>query len=171
MPAQTFLTLINGARRLISAIQSSSGAGDDGKIPALDNTGKLDITFMPNGVGADVFQGPASESLAAGPVNIFSDGGTMKVRKADATTAGKEADGFVTEAFDADDPATVYLDGTMTGLSALTAGTKYFLSTTAGGVTSTAPSSDGNVVQELGKAISTSAIIYEPSDPIILGDS
>jgi hypothetical protein len=62
----------------------------------------------------------------------------------------------------------VYFEGTNTQLTGLTGGAMYFLSTTAGGVTSTAPSASGNVVQKLGRALSATEINFEPSDPIVL---
>jgi len=147
----------------------STGATDAGKIVALDSTGKLDNSLMPVGIGADTKVLPASENLAAGNfVNVFNDAGTTKVRKADATVAGKEANGFVLSAVTAGNDATVYFEGTNNQLSGLTGGAMYFLSTTAGGVTSTAPSGSGNIVQKVGRALSATEINVEFSDPIVL---
>jgi len=147
----------------------STGATDAGKIVALDSTGRLDNSLMPVGVGADTKVLPASEALAAGDfVNIFNDAGTVKVRKADATVAGKEANGFVLSAVTAGNDATVYFEGTNNQLSGLTGGSVYFLSTTAGAVSSTAPSSSGNVVQRIGRALSATEINVEFSTPIVL---
>ena len=36
-----------------STIDTSAGAGDAGKVPSLDGSGKLDLSFMPSGVGGD----------------------------------------------------------------------------------------------------------------------
>ena len=151
------------------AIASSAGASDAGKIPALDSTGRISTTMMPVGIGADTKILLASENLNAGDfVNIWNDAGTVKVRKADATTAGKEANGFVLDTVTAGNNATVYFEGTNTQLTGLTGGSMYFLSTTAGGVTATAPSASGNIVQKLGRALSSTEINFEPSDPIAL---
>jgi hypothetical protein len=145
----------------------SAGAGDAGEIVALDNTGRLDSSVMPVGIGADTATVTAGEALAAGDfVNVYNDTGA-KVRKADATTAGKEAHGFVLESVDSGDPATVYFEGTNTQVSGATAGVVY-LATSAGGFTSTAPSATGNVVQKLGVAISATAISFEAQQPIVL---
>lgn len=149
-------------------VNTSAGAGDAGKLPKLDASGKLDNTMMPTGVGADSQSITASEALTAGPVNVWNDTGTLKVRKADATTAGKEANGFVTGSVSNGASATVYFDGTMTGLTGLTIGADYFLSTTAGGYVTTAPSSSGNIVQRVGKALSTTTMSFQPSNPITL---
>lgn len=153
---------------IVNSTTSSAGAGDAAKVVALDSAGRIDSSMMPVGIGADTATIVASESLAAGDfVNIWDDAGTAKVRKADATTAGKEADGFVLAAVSSAANATVYFEGQNTQLTSLTRGARYFLSTTAGGVTTTAPSSSGNVVQYLGKAISTTAIAFEGDEGII----
>jgi len=122
---------------------------------------------MPVGIGAGTAVVTAGEALAAGDfVNDYNDTGA-KVRKADATTSGKEAHGFVLESVDNGDPATVYFEGTNTQVSGATAGV-VFLATSAGGFTSTAPSTSGNVVQKLGVAISATAISFEAQQPIVL---
>lgn len=151
-----------------AAIDTSAGAGDAGKIPALDASGRLDDSMMPVGIAADTASIPASESLAAGDfVNIWNDVGVTKVRKADATTAGKEAHGFVLAAVTAPANATVYFEGTNTQVTGATGGTVY-LATTAGGFTGTAPSAAGNVVQKIGVAVSATAINFEGKEPIVL---
>jgi hypothetical protein len=159
MAAKKFLRLVSGRINEVFGITTSAGAGNDGDIPALDATGRLDITMMPVGVAADVKVHPSSENLTAGDwVNIWNDSGTLKVRKADATAAGKEADGFVLANVTSPADATVYFNGINTQLSGLTLGSHYFLATTPGGETTTAPSANGNVVQYLGKAISATEI-------------
>ena len=167
--AQKFLRLLSGVISELEALVTSAGAGDAGKIPALDATGKLDNSFMPVGIGADSKILPASENLAAGDlVNVWNDSGTAKARKADATTAGKEANGFVLSAVTLGNNATVYFDGTDTQLSSLTPGVVYYLATTAGGVTDTPPSGSGNVLQRVGRALSATELTFEPGEPITL---
>jgi hypothetical protein len=146
----------------------SAGAADAGEIIALDSTGRLDNSVMPVGIGPDVYQIEASENLAAGDfVNIWNDGGTAKARKADATTTGKFAHGYVLAGVTSGNPATVYFEGTNTQVSGATPG-QTFLSTTAGGFTATAPSGSGNVVQRLGIAVSATEINFERSQPFVL---
>ena len=167
--AQKFLRLLSGVISELEALVTSAGAGDAGKIPALDATGKLDNSFMPVGIGADSKILPASENLAAGDlVNVWNDSGTAKARKADATTAGKEANGFVLSAVTLGNNATVYFDGTDTQLSSLTPGAAYYLAATAGGVTDTPPSGSGNVLQRVGRALSATELTFEPGEPITL---
>lgn len=110
----------------------------------------------------------ASESLVAGNiVNLHSSGGNARVRKANASTAGSEANGFVLEDVVSGDPALVYKPGdVISGLSGLTADASYFLSTTGGGLTVTPPSATGNVVQYVGRALSTTTLYFFPHTPI-----
>lgn len=150
-----------------AAVQSSAGAGDAGKIPALDASGKFDTTMMPTGMGADTASITTSEALNAGDfVNIWNSTGA-KARKADATVAGKEAHGFVLAAVLSGAQATVYFEGSNTGVTGQTPG-PVFLSTTPGQAASAAPSGSGNVVQRVGFAISATAINFQSLSPIVL---
>lgn len=150
------------------SIQSSAGAGDAGKIVALDASGKLDTSMMPVGIAADTALIQASENLAAGDlVNIWSSSGSFRVRKADATSAGKKAHGFVLSAVTSGANATVYFEGSNTGVTGLTPGTQ-FLSTTAGVATATAPSGTGNVVQQVGVSASATVLNFESGNEIVL---
>jgi hypothetical protein len=148
---------------------SSAGAGDAGKIPALDTTGKLDPSFMPVGVTPEADSIATTEDLAAGNfVNIYPSSG-LKCRKADATTAGKEANGFVLAASTSGQNATVYrISQSNTQLTGMTPGAKQYLAATAGTRTETVPSSSGNVIQLLGIAKSATELIFAPNDPIVL---
>lgn len=169
MAGNKFIKLASGRLQEEASLQSSAGAGDAGKIVALDASGRIDGSMMPVGIGADTASVTASESLASGDfVNIWDDAGTVKVRKADSTTSGKEADGFVLEAFSASAAATVYFEGRNTGLTGLTKGARYYLGTTAGAAVSTVPSAAGNVVQYLGRAISATELAFEGSEGVIL---
>lgn len=151
-----------------AAITASAGAGDTGKIPGLDASGRLDNSFMPVGIGADTAVVQASEALSAGDyVNIWNSSGSPRVRKADATTAGKEAHGFVLSAVSSGANATVYFESTNTGVTGQTAGVVY-LSTTAGAGTATPPSGSGNVVQRIGFAVSATAMNFQSGTPITL---
>lgn len=149
-----------------ASIQTSAGAGDAGKIPALDASGKLDTSMMPTGIGADTAAIATSESLSAGDlVNIWDDTGAA-VRKADATT-NKPAHGFVLAAFTHPTTATVYFEGSNTGVTGLTPGIQ-FLQTTAGTAGATAPSGAGNIVQRVGVAVSATLLNFESNQPILL---
>lgn len=145
----------------------SAGAGDAGEIPALDATGRLDNSVMPTGIGADTASVTTSEALTAGDlVNIWNSTGA-KARKADATTAGKEAHGFVLTSVGSGAAATVYFEGSNDQVTGLTPGPQ-FLATTAGGATATAPSSSGNVVQRVGVATDAAVLNFESNAPLVL---
>lgn len=146
----------------------TGGAPNADKIPALDASGRLDASMMPTGIGSDTAVIQASETLVAGDfVNVHNVTGSARVRKADAATAGKEAHGFVLAGVASAANATVYFEGTNTGVTGQTPGVA-FLSTTAGLAQTAAPSAAGQVVQRLGLAVSATAINFEPSPPITL---
>lgn len=149
------------------ALTTSAGAGDAGKIVALDNSGRLDATFMPVGIVPETASVATSESLSAGDwVNIWNNGGTFSVRKADATSI-KPADGFVLSAFVHPTTATVFLEGTNTAVTGASPG-RQFLSTTPGLSSNTAPTGTGNIVQKIGTATSATTVNFEPQDFIVL---
>jgi hypothetical protein len=168
MAGAKYIKNVSGVLTEDTALQASTGAGDAGKIIALDPTGKIDNSMMPIGIGADTAVIIASEALSAGNfVNVWNNAGIASVRKSDGTTSGKEAHGFVLSAVANGANATVYFEGTNTQVTGQTPG-KVFLSTTAGAATSTAPSASGNAVQVIGFAVSTTAINFDSGTPILL---
>lgn len=143
---------------------TSPGGGNGGKGVATDpTTGMIDQSMIPGESGPSAV---ASENIAAGaPVNFFLTGGVLKVRNADASVAAaaKRSHGYCLAAFTTGQTATVYTEpgGVVTGLSALTIGTEYFLDDAApGGFTSTAPSTPGHLIQSGGVALSTTTLEY-----------
>lgn len=168
MAAKKLLRLIGGVITEVFGVQTSAGAGNAGDIVALDDTGRINNSMMPVGIGADTAVIDASEGLAAGDwVNVWNDGGAAKVRKADATTAGKDTHGFVLAAFTSGNPATVYFEGTNTQVAGQTPGPVY-LQTTAGTGGATAPSASGNLVQQVGVALSATSVNFERGAPVVL---
>ena len=166
MAAKKFLRLVNGVITEIFGVQTSAGAANAGDLVSLDDTGRIHNSMMPVGIGTDTSTVTASEALAAGDwVNIWNDAGTAKVRKADATTAGKEVHGFVLSAVTSGNPATVYFEGANTQVTGQTPGPVY-LQTTAGRGGATIPSASGNVVQQVGVAVSATAVNFERSAPV-----
>lgn len=134
---QGFLALVGGKVKQIFGIATSAGAADAGKIPALDSAGKIDMSMMPAGIGANTKIAPAFEALGAGKfVNLFSDAGTLKARLADNSN-NRPAHGFVLAAVASAANATIYpIDVANTALTGLTLGGDYWLGT-AGDVTAT----------------------------------
>jgi len=177
---------------IVNSKTTSAGAGDSGKLPALnasgilddsiinasatsaankiaklDGSGRLAMGLLPVGVGADTVTLTTSETIASGDlVNIWDSTGA-KVRKADATIAGKEAHGFVLVGGASGATVDVYFEGSNTAMTGLLAGKRY-LSTTAGTSAATAPSGTGNVVQLVGFATSTTSMNFQSGTPITL---
>lgn len=169
---QKFIALVGGRLQetILESVDASSGATDADKLARLGSDGKLNESMLPSGIGADALSLPASENLAGGDkVNIWADGGVSSVRKADATSAGKEADGFVLDAVASGQPALVFFEGRNSGLAGLTIGARYYLSATApGAITTTPPSAPGNVVQFVGRASTATSLAFEATDGVIL---
>lgn len=164
-----YLTNENGRMVEKMGVEASAGAGSAGGLPQLDSAGKLDSSVMPTGLGDDSQTVDASENISAPAfVNIWNDGGTPKVRAADATTEGKEVVGYITTAATTGAGVKVFFEGVSSGHSSLTIGERQYLATTAGQISATAPSGTGVVVQCLGEAISATEIAFEKSDPITL---
>lgn len=189
-----FLKQVSGTLTEESTVATTAGAGDAGKVPhlngsgvlapalldasvtsaaskiaQLDGAGRLDVSVMPVGIGADTAVIQASENLAAGDyVNVHNSGGA-RVRKADASAAGKEAHGFVIAAVLSGASATVYFEGSNTAVAGKTPGaTQYLSAATAGLTTEAAPSGAGQVVQKVGVATSATVINSECQQTIVL---
>lgn len=163
--AEKFINLSGGVLAENEGLVTSVGAGDAGKIVATDGSGKLDISLMPVGIGADVAVITATENLSAGDyVNIHLGG----VRLADSTN-GRDAHGFVKAAITSGNPATVYFEGSNDALTGLTVGARYYLDS-AGNAKATPPSvgAGDSIHQFLGLAISATAINTDIDDKVIL---
>jgi hypothetical protein len=167
MSAYTYLRDIAGKIIEYVGLVISSGSSDAGKLVALDDSGRLDMSVMPTGVGADIVSAAATEALADGDfVNLYDNSGTPSVRKADATTNGKPANGFVLSSFASGATVQVYKRGLNSHLTGLTCGQIMFLATTAGQATPTAPSGSANLVQEIGECTSATTIDFAPKKSV-----
>lgn len=156
------ITIINGK-------VGSAGAGDSGKPVVRDAGGRIDITDMPVGIGADTATVLASEAIAAGDlVNIYNNGGTANMRKADGSTSGKEAHGFVLAAVSSAATGTVYFEGTNNQVTGLTPGRQFLSSTVPGKSTVTVPNAAGNITQIVGFATSATSMNFQSGDFTVL---
>lgn len=154
---------VSGEDQEVRAVQVSAGAGDSGKIPALDNTGRLSETMMPPGIGAPVKAVNAAENLTAGDiVYIADDGGSDGVFRAHAGPGGHRAVGYVLDSFTNGEVATVYMEAINSSLSGLVSGSTYFLSETPGQITATPVTTAGAISQVVGVAISSTELSFEP---------
>ena len=179
---------------IVNSKTTSAGAGDSGKIPALNASGILDDTIinasatssankivkmdgtgriasglLPTGIGADTVDVIASEALAAGDVvNIYNNSSVANCRKADGSTSGKEAHGFVLASYASGATATIYFEGTNTQATSLTPGRQYLSAAIPGKSTTTPPSAAGQVVQTVGFATSATAFNFQSGTPVVL---
>lgn len=131
----------------------------------------------PAGAGLVGFESENKDSvtLAAG-VPVAAVVGGSGVRRARAASAGYECCGLASESFNVGFAALVLVGGTLTlpdwsavtGSVSLTAGLPYYLSTTAGMLTSSPPSVSGQRVQQVGVAVSPDTLLIEVTQPVLL---
>ncbi len=166
MATARYLASINGVTQMVVPAVTSSGASTGGAIVALGSNGLLDPSVMPSGIGATTVTAVTSAAISAGQlVNFYSVSGTLTVRPADSTAAGSEANGFATAAVASGATGSFNVSGLVTGLSGLTIGATYFLGA-VGGATAVAPSTAGNIIQPVGKAISATSLEFVQGTPI-----
>lgn len=167
--AEKYLKRGNGTLDEAEGTVVSTGISEAGKIVALNGQGVLDTSVMPTGIGADIAVIPCSENLSAGAfVNIWNDGGTAKVRNADASDPAKKCDGFILDGTSTiGENAMVYFEGKNDQCSGLTGGVVQYLGA-SGQSTEIPPSTSGHISQILGKAISATTISFEANTPIKL---
>ena len=167
MAAKKFLRLIAGIVTEISGVVTSAGAANDGDVPVLDATGRLDASLMPVGISADTYTANTSEAVAAGAFIYITAAGL--VANASAASGGNAARGFVLAASASGAPATVFFEGRNTQLTGLTVGGRYYLSdSVAGGVTLTSVSGAGKKCQFLGYAVSATSLDSEIDDYVVM---
>ncbi|MCS5663938.1 MAG: hypothetical protein NZ604_06615 [Flavobacteriales bacterium] len=161
MAANKYIALVAGKLKEILGTVTSTGVANADEIIALDATGKIDPSLLPAGFGAEVVSAVTSENLISGEfVNMYLNGGVATLRKADATDTTKPAYGFVIAGSTSPSINTMYILGVQNDyVSGLTIGTRYFLDSTAGGITSTPLSTTGNLNQEIGIAITATSIL------------
>lgn len=127
-------------------------ADNIGSVPA--NSGNLDIL------------GTAGEALTAGQAVYLSDGSGGKTAgtwyKSDATNGYSSTTsvvGMAPASISSATAGTIRISGTVTGLSSLTVGQPYYLSSTPGTITLTPPASNRRA---MGVAMTTSSLVLQP---------
>lgn len=154
-------------------VTQSAGSADAGKLPALNSSGKLDSTLMPDGIGAATRTATASEALTAGAfVNEYLNSSALGVRLADNSNS-RPATGFVKSAVTSGATATIWpLDSTNDQLSSLTIGTDYYLGTAGGVLATPLDATDtaqaGKIDQKLGRARSATELVTDDYDYVVL---
>jgi len=98
-------------------------------------------------------------------INLYNNGGVLSARKANATNNTKpcHAVSNVLGGVPSGSHGEVILGGLTAGISGLTMGSRYFLSTTDGIVTNAEPVAAGNIGQVVGFAFSSSLFYFWPS--------
>lgn len=160
----TSLDPVKGTPILVSPTQVG-GTALSGQIVALNNTGLLDATMMPAGIGATAVQAVANSAISAGQlVNLYNVSGTLTAKPADNSTPAF-AVAYAVNAVAQGATGTFNLQsGTITGLSGLIPGTIYLLGTN-GGFTVTAPTAVGSIIQQVGVATSATTLEFQPGYP------
>jgi hypothetical protein len=111
---------------------------------------------------ASTMTATATDALTAGMIVHTYFSTDAKVQKANATDLTKPANGFVVVDVASGDVATVHRLGENSNLSGLNPGDPYWLSTTGGAVSATAPSVSGNGSQIVGYADTSGALYFNP---------
>lgn len=165
-----YIANVSGRKTEISGTAISAGVGNANEIVQLGSDGKLDISLMPPTLVDETDILTAGENLAAGDfVYINSTDGF--VYKADASNTARQADGYVLASISAAATGRVYYEGANTALTGLAAGTRYYLSATTAGAVVTTPATyaaGGRITQYLGKAVSTTKLVFEAEDSVVL---
>ena len=166
--ANKYISQNAGRLTEIEANIASAGAADSGKLVALDTAGKISSTMLRDVENLVMTAGEALTSSDL--VYVYDDAGSAKVKKAVADAAGHEADGYVLASPSEGETTVVYFEGKLV-TSGLVAGKKYYLSdVTAGDLLAeddTLPAGTGEIMQYVGKAVSTTELMFEPSVGII----
>lgn len=146
---------------------SVTAAGAAGTV--LTGNGASDPTFQAPTATPNTIQLTASAAISAGNlVNIYDNAGTANVRPADNTSSSTYANGFAPASISMSASGTVVpFAGPISGLSGLTPGTQYFLGT-SGGLTTSAPSSSGDLIQSVGVSITASTFQFFAGTPNII---
>ena len=169
--AGDYLKYVAGFYQEIVALVTSTGATDAGKIVKTDATGRLDSTIMPLGVGVEAISVIASEALSANDlVSTHNVAGVLNIRKADGSSPGKPADGFVLAAVAQGASGTYWPEeGRISGLTGLTPGQDVFLSVTApGALTTTVPTGAGKIGQYVGRTLSPTEVMFRRGMPTLM---
>ena len=152
---------------MLDTTATGGSAGDVNKLGLLDAAGKWPTAMIPGGTDANTAVLTVKEALASAGAFVYFDETAGGVKKAVNTDGAKQALGYALTAAGFDSTTTIYFEGKNTALTGLVAGKRYYLGT-AGVATATPPTATGSVVQFLGVAISTTTLVFEPDEGIVL---
>ena len=153
------------------ATVTTGGAGNAGRIPALNGSGVFDASMLVNApAGLLSLQLAATEAVAQGALcNIFSASGTESVQNADGSAAGtKPCNGYAPAAIAQGATGTVVVSkSVITGLSGLTPGPAFLSETAKGGVQAAGSTTAGHTFQKVGEALSANTLLFDPQQSIV----
>ena len=145
-----------------AGIPPSARGAADGVAP-LDGDGKLPAGVMPDAQTLTSIERSftTGEALAVGDVCRLNSNGQMVKAQADAEANAIGLIGMATEAIANGTSGVFLLRGEIesTGLSV---GAEYYLATTAGEITSTRPSTEGEIVRLVGYALAADLLLVDP---------
>lgn len=170
MPLLALPALNNGVQLL-----APSADGSPGQVIATNGSGQLSFV---SGSGSAVNQFASTNkqgsTIAAGSVcAIHSSGvGAVLASATDNTLTGVglavgSATNLAAMTIQTSGAFTLADWTAITGSSTLSARAKYFLSTTSGLLTTSPPSTPGNVVQFIGEAVNSTTLLIQPGNPIV----
>lgn len=153
----TTLGLASGTTINEFSTDETLAGNSDNAVP----TEKAVKAFVEQGFqGLTVLNDGSGGSLAAGQVVAINGSGNAIQADADVSANAANVIGVCV----INDSGTIYVQqsGNNTSVSGLVAGTKYYLSKTAGGLTATAPSAAGEIVYQIGFARSATELVVVP---------
>lgn len=148
-------------------LTTSAGSASAGQVPALNGSGQIDSTMLPASTGLPSLSLTASGAIAANSFVSINSSGQIVAASAASTSA--PAVGFCPNAISSGSSGTVQFAGTLcTGQTGLTPGAPVYLSaTTAGASSSTAPSTAGQLIQQIGFAITATEFVFVPHSILV----
>lgn len=158
---------VTGVTTETEATDVSAGVLDAGEVVALNAAGEIDATMLPANIGVTQKSVIAAVALTANDLVYVDGAGDADL--ASAAVAGNATCGFAATTVIALDPVVVLFEGVVSGFVGLTPGARQYLDDTVpGGIVSVPVSGTGKLHQFIGKAISTTEILFEPDDAILL---
>lgn len=172
MSARVSILATNQVRVSISGTQGPPGSGegttDHGGLTGLADDDHSQYHTDARGdarylSGAVQVTRTAGATLAARDLCVLNASSQMVLADASAEATAKGFLGIAAAAINSAASGTFIHRGSVGGFTGLTAGAVYYISTTAGGITTTPPSTTGEFVRVVGYAESSTALWFDPS--------
>ena len=157
MAAGKYIDLVAGFLTQKTSVETSAGAGDEGKLVSLNASGQIDATMLDGTYTAAI----ATTTIAAGDLCYITGAGTIELAKADAVATLAQGYSIAGGVFPGS--VTIRLSGENTAVAGLTPGAVQYLSAaTAGKITATPPATPTNWVQPVGFAVTATDLHFHP---------